>query len=56
MAPVMPSLEGSGTLSVKKKWKALNYWMSFRLKPKNPDIKDPDISKVDIKSTIKTTL
>jgi AsmA protein len=57
MEPVMPSLEGAGTLFVKqvkmKGFKLLNVVSS---KTENEKIKDPDISKVAIKSTIKNNL
>ena len=57
MEPIMPSLEGNGTLSVQqvkmKGFKLLNVVSS---KTENPDIKDPDISKVDIKTTIKNNI
>jgi AsmA protein len=57
MAPVMPSLEGSGTLSVKKvKMKGFKLLNIVSDKTENPDIKDPDISKVDIKTTIKNNI
>uniref|UniRef100_UPI004049DC52 hypothetical protein n=1 Tax=Flavobacterium sp. TaxID=239 RepID=UPI004049DC52 len=57
MEPVMPSLEGVGTLFVKqvkmKGFKLLNVVSS---KTENKNLKDPDISKVAIKSTIKNNL
>ena len=57
MTPIMPSLEGSGTLSVKKvKMKGFKLLNVVSAKTENPDIKDPDISKVDIKSTIKNNI
>ncbi|MCW1147372.1 AsmA-like C-terminal region-containing protein [Flavobacterium lacisediminis] len=57
MEPVMPSLEGSGTLSVKKvKMKGFKLLNVVSAKTENPDIKDPDISKVDIKTTIKNNI
>jgi AsmA protein len=57
MEPVMPSLEGSGTLSVKKvKMKGFKLLNVVSAKTENPDIKDPDVSKVDIKSTIKNNI
>ena len=57
MAPVMPSLEGSGTLSVKKvKMKGFKLLNVVSAKTENPDIKDPDVSKVDIKTTIKNNI
>lgn len=57
MEPVMPSLEGSGTLSVKKvKMKGFKLLNVVAAKTENSDIKDPDISKVDIKTTIKNNI
>ena len=57
MEPVMPSLEGNGTLSVKQvKMKGFKLLNVVSAKTENPDIKDPDISKVDIKTTIKNNL
>ncbi|MCU4190194.1 hypothetical protein M9Q43_13605 [Flavobacterium sp. HXWNR29] len=57
MEPIMPSLEGSGTLSVKKvKMKGFKLLNVVSSKTENPDIKDPDISKVDIKTTIKNNI
>ena len=57
MEPVMASLEGKGILSVKqvkmKGFKLLNVVAS---KTDNPDLKDADITKVDINSTIKNNL
>lgn len=57
MEPVMPSLEGSGTLSVKKvKMKGFKLLNVVSSKTENPDIKDPDISAVNIKTTIKNNI
>ncbi|HLO72482.1 MAG TPA: AsmA-like C-terminal region-containing protein [Flavobacterium sp.] len=57
MEPVMPSLEGSGTLSVKKvKMKGFKLLNVVSSKTENPDIKDPDVTKVDIKTTIKNNI
>ena len=57
MEPVMPSLEGSGTLSVKKvKMKGFKLLNVVSAKTENPDIKDPDISAVNIKTTIKNNI
>jgi AsmA protein len=57
MEPIMPSLEGSGILSVKKvKMKGFKLLNVVSSKTENPDIKDPDISKVDIKTTIKNNI
>jgi AsmA protein len=57
MEPIMPSLEGSGTLSVKKvKMKGFKLLNIVSSKTENPNIKDPDISEVDIKTTIKNNL
>ena len=47
MQPVMPSLEGKGTLSVKQvKMKGFKLLNTVASKTENPDIKDPDITKV----------
>lgn len=57
MEPIMPSLEGNGTLSVKKvKMKGFKLLNIVSAKTENPDIKDPDVSKVDIKTTIKNNI
>jgi AsmA protein len=57
MEPVMPSLEGKGTLSVKQvKMKGFRLLNTVASRTENPDIKDPDITKVDIKSSIKNNL
>lgn len=57
MEPVFPSLEGNGILSVKKvKMKGFKIMNVVSQKTNNPDIKDPDVSEVDIKSTIKNNL
>lgn len=57
MEPIMPSLEGNGTLSVKKvKMKSFKLLNVVSAKTENPDIKDPDVSKVDIKTTIKNNI
>ena len=57
MEPIMPSLEGNGTLSVKKvKMKGFKLLNIVSSKTDNPDIKDPDVSQVDIKTTIKNNL
>lgn len=57
MEPVMPSLEGSGTLSVQQvKMKGFKLLNVVSAKTENPDIKDPDISKVDIKTAIKNNI
>lgn len=57
MEPVMPSLEGKGTLSIKQvKMKGFKLLNTVASRTENPDIKDPDITKVDIKSTIKNNL
>lgn len=56
MDPVYPSLKGGGVLSVKKVkmkgWKLL----SVVSKETNKDVDNPDLSKVDIKSTINNNL
>lgn len=57
MEPVLPSLEGNGTLSVKQvKMKGFKLLNNVAQKTESNAIKDPDISKVDIKSTIKNNL
>jgi AsmA protein len=57
MEPVMPSLEGKGTLSVKQvKMKGFKLLNTVASRTESPDIKDPDITKVDIKSTIKNNI
>ncbi|WP_338376240.1 AsmA-like C-terminal region-containing protein [uncultured Flavobacterium sp.] len=57
MQPVMPSLEGKGTLSVKQvKMKGFKLLNTVASRTENPDIKDPDITKVDINSTIKNNI
>lgn len=57
MEPIMPSLEGNGTLSVKKvKMKGFKLLNVVSSKTENPDIKDPDISEVNIKTTIKNNI
>jgi AsmA protein len=57
MKPVMPSLEGKGILSVKQvKMKGFKLLNTVASRTENPDIKDPDITKVDIKSTIKNNI
>src|SRR5664279_3268629 len=57
MFPVYPSLKGNGTLSVKnvkfKGWKLFNTVSSESGKT---DLKDPDLSKIDVKSSIKNNL
>lgn len=57
MEPIMPSLEGSGILSVKKvKMKGFKLLNVVAAKTENSDLKDPDISKVAIKTTIKNNI
>ena len=57
MESIMPSLEGSGILSVKKvKMKGFKLLNVVSAKTENPDIKDPDISAVNIKTTIKNNI
>lgn len=57
MEPIMPSLEGGGTLSVKQvKMKGFKLLNVVAAKTENTNIKDPDISKVDIKTTIKNNI
>lgn len=57
MAPIMPSLEGNGTLFVKKvKMKGFKLLNVVSSKSETPNIKDPDVSEVEIKTTIKNNL
>jgi len=56
MHPVYPSLKGGGVLSVKKvKMKGLKLFGAVS-KESGKDVNDPDLSKVDIKSTINNNL
>ena len=56
MYPVYPSLKGGGTLSIRKvKVKGLRLFGEMS-KETNKDVGDPDLSKVDIKSTIANNL
>ena len=57
MLPIYPSLTGGGTLSVKKvKMKGFKMFGSVGDKTANEAIKNPDLSKVNIKTTIKNNL
>lgn len=57
MYPIYPTLAGGGVLSVKnvkfKNWKLFNTVSSTSGKN---DLKDPDLSKIDVKSSIKNNL
>ena len=56
MHPVYPSLKGGGVLSVSKvKVKGLKLFSAVT-KETNKDVTDPDLSKVDIKSTISNNI
>jgi AsmA protein len=56
MRPVYPSLKGGGVLSVSKvKVKGLKLFSSVS-KESNRDVNDPDLSKVDIKSSINNNI
>jgi AsmA protein len=56
MHPVYPSLKGGGTLSIRKvKVKGLKLFGEVS-KETNRDVNDPDLSKVEIKSTINNNL
>ncbi len=57
MLPIMPSLAGGGTISVSKvKMKGYRLLNAVAEKTNFNVIKDPDVSKVDIKSTIKNNI
>ncbi|HEY1215317.1 MAG TPA: AsmA-like C-terminal region-containing protein, partial [Bryobacteraceae bacterium] len=56
MRPVYPSLKGGGTLSIRKvKVKGLKLFGEVS-KQTNKDVNDPDLSKVDLKTTIANNL
>jgi len=57
MYPVMPSLEGGGTVSLKKiKVSGLKLFNDISKKTEKEGISNPDMSKVDIKSTLKNNV
>lgn len=57
MYPVYPSLAGGGVVSVKKvKVKGLKLFNVVSSKTDKQDLKDPDLSKIDFKSTIKNNI
>jgi AsmA protein len=57
MYPIYPSLSGGGVLSVKNvKLKGLKLFNAVSSKTEKQDIKDPDLSKIDFKTTIKNNL
>ena len=57
MNPVYPSLEGGGTLSLKKiKVMGLKLFTSMSKNLEKEKIKNPDLSKVDLKTTIKNNV
>jgi AsmA protein len=54
MMPILPSLEGGGTLSIKKvKVYGLKLFNDISKSTEREGLKNPDLSKVDIKSSIK---
>ncbi len=57
MMPVYPSLEGGGVLSVKQvKLKGLKLFNAISKETNRDSISNPDISKVDFKTTIKSNI
>jgi AsmA protein len=57
MQPIYPSLVGGGTLSVKNvKMKGFKMFGAVSRKTGKDAIKDPDLSKVDIRTTIKNNI
>jgi AsmA protein len=57
MEPVYPSLTGGGTLSVKNvKLRGLKMFNAVSKQTSSEAIKNPDLSKVDIKTTIKNNI
>ncbi|KUJ63406.1 hypothetical protein AR687_04470 [Flavobacteriaceae bacterium CRH] len=57
MEPVYPSLVGGGTLSVKNvKIRGLKMFNAVSKKTNSESMKNPDVSKVDIKTTVKNNI
>ena len=57
MQPIYPSLKGGGTLSVKNvKMKGFKMFGAVSKKTGKEAIKNPDLSKVDIKTTVKNNI
>ena len=57
MMPIYPSIKGGGTLSVKNvKMKGFKMFSAVSKKTGKDGIKNPDVSNVDIKSTIKNNI
>ena len=57
MQPIYPSLVGGGTLSVKQvKMKGFRMFGAVSDKTKTDAIRNPDVTKVDIKTTIKNNI
>ena len=57
MFPIMPSLDGGGVVSLKKiKVKGLKLFNDISKSTERPGLNNPDMSKVDIKSTIKNNI
>src|SRR5690606_10127497 len=57
MSPVYPSLEGGGTISVKNvKMKGFKMFNVISKETATDALKDPDLSKVDIRTTIKNNI
>ncbi|MEI7663984.1 MAG: AsmA-like C-terminal region-containing protein, partial [Bacteroidota bacterium] len=56
MYPVMPSIEGAGTVSVKKiKFYGLKLFNDISKGTQKEGLKNPEMSKIDVKSTIKNS-
>lgn len=57
MMPIYPSIKGGGTLSVKNvKMKGFKMFSAVSKKTGKDGIKNPDVSNVDIKSTVKNNI
>jgi AsmA protein len=57
MSPIYPSLKGGGVLSVKKiKLKGFKLLNAVSSSTGKDDVKDPDLSQVDIKSSINNNI
>ena len=57
MYPIMPSLKGGGVLSVKNvKLKGLKFFSAMSKETGKEDINDPDLSKINFKTSIKNNV
>ncbi len=57
MYPIMPSLSGGGVLSVKKvRMKGFRFFSAMSKEAGKDEIRDPDLSKIDFKTTIRNNV